>query len=135
MNRHESREQAFIFLFERSFKNETLDEIIESAKTVRELEVSNFAKKLFDGVMSKKDDIDKIINENLRGWKMNRISRVAATILRIATYEIMFVDNIPSSVSIDEAVKIAKIYGTDEDSSFINGILSGINKKLESVNG
>ncbi len=134
MNRHESREQAFAFLFERSFKNETLDEIIESAKSVRELEVSSFAKELFTGVMEKKDIIDKIINESLIGWKMNRISKVAATILRIATYEIMFVDNIPASVSIDEAVKIAKIYGTEEDSSFINGILSGINKKLESVN-
>lgn len=134
MNRHESREQAFAFLFERNFKNETLEEIIESAKCAREIEISDFAKELFAGVMEKKDIIDNIINENLIGWKMNRISKVAVTILRIATYEIMFVENIPASVSIDEAVKIAKIYGTEEDSSFINGILSGIIKKLECVN-
>lgn len=134
MSRHESREQAFCLLFEKDFKDETLEEIIESAQLARDIEVSDFTKEIFNGVIDNKSKINELIEKNLIGWKISRLSKVTLNILRIAIYEILFVKDIPINVSINEAVEISKIYTTEEDTKFINGILSTICKDLETLN-
>lgn len=135
MTRSEQREQAFLLIFERTFKEETLEEILESAELARDLEITDFAKQIFNGVIANQNKIDSLIDSNSVGWKKERLSRVTLSALRLAIYEMLYEDSIPKSVSINEAVEIVKKYGTKEDSSFANGILSGVYKELKSHNG
>lgn len=128
MNRRRSREQAFILLFESSFGLQSKEAIIELAQSIRGEEISNFTKELFEGTIDKKDDIDKSIEYHLQGWKKERLSKVVLSILRLATFEMLYHLNIPIGVSINEAVELAKKYSTKEDAAYINGVLSSINK-------
>lgn len=131
MNRREARDQAFCLLFEKSFKDDSLEEIIESAMLARDIKVSSFAEKVFSGIAQNEQQVDQMIEENIIGWKKNRLSRVAVSVLRVAVYEMLFDDTIPVSVSINEAVDLAKKYGSGDDAAFINGVLGSIAKKLE----
>ena len=131
MNRREAREQAFFLIFEKTFKDEPLEEILEDAMMARDLEIDEFARRVFHGVEDNQHQIDAPIEENVIGWKKNRLSRVAVSVLRIALFEMLFEEEIPVGVSINEAVDLAKKYGTGDDASFINGVLGSVAKKLE----
>lgn len=130
MTRKQAREEAFILIFEKVFNDCSADEILEIAAEARDLEPDEYIKTVFSGVYEKLSEIDSVISENAVGWKIERISKTALCILRLAIYEMMFMEDIPVSVSINEAVEIAKKYATGEDASFINGILSTVAKKL-----
>ncbi len=134
MDRHSSREQAFKFLFENTFGMNLPEETVENAQLAREEKVSAFTKTLFDGVLSNLEKIDKVIDENLMGWKRERISRTALAVLRLAVYEIMFEEDTPNKVAANEAVELSKKYSTKEESAYINGILGTIITKTESAN-
>ena len=82
------------------------------------------------GVFENLNNIDEIISQNAVGWSINRITKIALAILRLSIYEIKYYDEIPASVSINEAVELAKKYATKEDASFINGILSTVVKNV-----
>jgi N utilization substance protein B len=86
-------------------------------------EVGEYAKELYEGVTEHVDEIDEIISSFSNGWKLNRIPKVNLSILRLAVYEINYVESVPRSVAINEAVELAKKYSGKEDASFINGIL------------
>ena len=129
MTRREAREEAFILIFEKQFNLADTNEILEIAAEVRDLKPNTYIKTVFNGVYENVDSIDNIISENAIGWKIGRISKVSLCILRLAIFELKYLDNIPASVSINEAVEIAKKYATGEDASFINGILSTVAKK------
>lgn len=133
MTRSESREQAFILIFEKEFNAEySIDEIIEAAKDAELFETGNFARELSSKTLEKIDELDKIIIANLKGgWKINRISKVSLAILRLAVCEITEFDDIPVSVSINEAVELSKKYASEDDSSFINGLLSSVSKSVK----
>ena len=129
MTRHESRELAFILVFEKGFQDEM--SVIELIENALELELfpenafaENLARKVYDNIT----DIDNIINENLVRWSAKRISRVSRAILRLAVCELMYTD-VPVGVAINEAVEIAK-YATDEDASYVNGVLGAVAKKV-----
>ena len=134
MDRRTSREQTFIFLFESTFDINSPEEIIENAKLAREEKASKFAKNIFCGVLENIKQIDKVIDEHLMGWKRERISRTALTVLRIAIYEIMFEKDTPNKVVANEAVELSKKYSTKEESAYINGILGSIIEKSETAN-
>lgn len=135
MNRREKREQAFLLLFEWMFKNENLEEIIESAQLAREIEIDDFSRDTFNKTIENVEKIDSIIERNIVGWKKERLSKVMVSALRLSTSEMLYYEeDIPKSVSINEAVEIVKKYGTKEDASFVNGILSGVYKELEKKN-
>lgn len=89
-----------------------------------------FAEKLIRGSMEKKADIDSSIEKFAKKWKIDRMAIVDRNIMRIAAYEMLFCPEIPPVVSINEAVEIAKSFGGEESSSFINGILNGIKDSL-----
>lgn len=133
MTRSESREQAFILIFEKEFNAEySIDEIIEAAKDAELFETGNFARELSSKTLEKIDELDEIIIANLKGgWKINRISKVSLAILRLAVCEITEFDDIPISVSINEAVELSKKYASEDDSSFINGLLSSVSKSFK----
>ncbi len=122
---------AFVLLFEKSFSDATLEEILENAGEARELVRDAFAMTLAEGVVAHLAEIDEKLSAASHKWSKERLSRVALAILRLAIYEIVWETDIPVSVSINEAVELAKNYGGDADASFINGVLGGIARQHE----
>lgn len=131
MNRRQSREQAFVFLFESTFGFQNAEEIIEHAGVAREEKLSDFAKNLFKGTLKNQETIDEHIEKNLDGWQKDRLSRTTLSILRLSTYEMIFDKETPASVSINEAVELAKKYSTKKEASYINGVLGSISKGIK----
>lgn len=130
MTRKIAREEAFILVFEKAFNDNSVEEILELANEVRELVPDDYIKTVFSGVFDNLEEIDAIISENAVGWRIERISKTALSVLRLAIYEIKYFDEIPVAVSINEAVELCKKYATKEDASFVNGILATVVKKL-----
>lgn len=130
MKRKQAREEAFILIFEKVFNTESVEDILETALEVRDLEPDDYIKTVFTGVYDNIETLDGIIAENAVGWSISRISKTALSVLRLALFEIKFMDDIPVSVSINEAVELCKKYATKEDASFVNGILSTVAKSL-----
>lgn len=129
MTRKMAREEAFILIFEKVFSKESVEDILDLANEARDLVPDDYIKTVFFGVYEKVDELDGIISENAVGWKIERISKTALCILRLALFEIKYMEDIPLSVSINEAVEICKKYATEADASFVNGILSTVAKK------
>ncbi len=130
MTRKMAREEAFILIFEKVFSKETIEEILELANEARDLVPDDYIKTVFSGVYENVEELDNIISSTAVGWKIERISKTALCVLRLALFEIKFMDDIPLSVSINEAVEICKKYATTEDASFVNGILSTVAKSI-----
>lgn len=132
MTRHEARETAFIVLFEKLFRpDDSIDEIISSAEESEFFEANDYIRNVADKVSEKADDIDALIEKNLVGWTIKRISKVSLAVLRLAVCEILYFDDIPVSVSINEAVEITKKYSTEQDASFVNGVLGSVSKSVD----
>ncbi len=89
-----------------------------------------FAKERLRGVLEHKDELDTTIKRFLKGWKLNRLASVDRNILRLGLYELLKCPDIPAKVAINEAVELAKKFGSDESSSFINGVLDAVYKAL-----
>jgi len=129
MTRREARELAFILLFEKTFTDEPMAAILEAAGEARDVEANAFALTLAEGTAAHLDEADTLISAHSHKWSKGRISRVALSILRLAVFEMLHIDDIPVSVSINEAVELAKKYGGDEDSLFVNGVLGGVARR------
>ncbi len=129
MKRSEAREQAFALTFERTINRDTVSRIIDAVGLSKDVIVDDFAERIAEGAEQHEVEIDAQIEKNIRGWKMNRLSKVSLSLLRLAIYEILFEDEIPVSVSINEAVDLAKKYGSAEDAPFINGVLGSVAKE------
>lgn len=132
ISRYKSREQAFILCFEKIFNDYSITEICEDTLDCRDIEIDSFAIELADGVQGNISQIDELISQNIKkGWKISRISKVSLSILRLAVYEMLYVESVPISVSINEAVELAKKYSSPDDSGFVNGVLGAIAKLLD----
>lgn len=127
MNRRKSREVAMKLLFEMSINKNDFKEIIENFKEESDLDLSDvdmsYVTRVLAGVQNNQEAIDKKIEEHLINWKMYRLAKIDLAILRISTYEIMFEEDIPTKVSINEGIELAKKYSDDKSSTFINGVL------------
>lgn len=128
MKRREAREQAFVLIFERSINHDTTQQIIDAAGLSSDTIIDEFAEKIAVGVEENEDVLNAQIEKNIRGWKMSRLSKVSLALLKLAIYEIMFVKDIPISVSINEAIDLAKKYGGVDDPPFVNGVLGSVAK-------
>ena len=128
MTRRQAREEAFILIFEKAFNDDTVENILEVATETRDLTPNEYIKTVFAGVYEKLSEIDDIISQSSIGWCIKRISKTALCVLRLAIFEIKFMDEIPVAVSINEAVELCKKYATADDASFVNGILSTVAK-------
>lgn len=131
MSRREIREHLFRLMFHKEFhSSEELNEQIRLYfdnldKEPSDEQVSIISKRFAD-VLAKTEEIDILLDEVSKGWRLNRMGKVDLTILRIAVYEMKYDEDIPVGVAINEAVELAKKYGEDHSRSFINGILAKI---------
>lgn len=128
MNRIKQREQAFVLLFQSQFKANDDDDESLALYNEHVEQIGDYAIELFKGVKENTEEIDSIISQYITGWKINRISKVNLSILRIAVYEMKYIDTVPDSVAINEAVELCKTYSGKEDSSFINGVLGSYSR-------
>lgn len=128
MTRREERELAFILVFEKIFNDDlTVGEIIEIALDAELIENDNlFAISLAQMTDEHTKEFDSIISENAVGWRLERLPKVSVAILRLALCEMFYVESIPVKVSANEAVELAKKFGTKDDASFINGVLGKV---------
>ncbi|MCE5195154.1 MAG: transcription antitermination factor NusB [Nitrospiraceae bacterium] len=134
MKRRLSREYVLQFLFQNDFsdKKEAKNSMNQFFSDKQEdTEIIKFAKKIINGTLEKQDEIDDLIKKTTEHWIPDRIAVVDKNIMRSAIYELLFCDDIPAAVTINEAIEIAKKYSTFESASFINGILDKIAKKTK----
>jgi N utilization substance protein B len=128
LTRSEAREQAFMLLFSKSFDDEPIKDTIEDHSEMFVSGVCGYAQSVVTAIEEKESELDEIIKKYLKkGWTLSRISKPSLAILRLAIYEIKYVDKVPDSVAINEAVELAKKYTIDE-SGFVNGILGSFNR-------
>ena len=131
-NKRKSREQAFIILFEKSFNTElSVDEIMDIAVETEVISKDKMTADIVKKAEEHIEEIDAVIERNLKGWSKQRISKVSLALLRMAVCAMKYFDKVPVGVSINEAVEICKVYGSDEDKGFVNGILGSISREKE----
>ena len=131
MKRREQREQIFALLFRVEFNTpEEMDEqvsmYVDEMKEVEPLSEKDeeYIIGKYKKILERIEEIDGILNEASKTWKTSRMSRVDLTVLRLAVYEMKYDDDIPVSVAINEAVELAKRYGSENSPAFINGVLA-----------
>jgi N utilization substance protein B len=131
-SRHQARERALQILFQYDIHGRPglwLDVFWEKNEATDE--VKAFAERLVDGVMEKKKDLDVIIGKYATNWKISRMPIVDRNILRAGVYELLWMDDVPAKVTMNEAIELAKSFGDDDASKFVNGILDQVlNKEL-----
>ena len=128
MTRREIREQVFKMLFRVEFYNqEEMSEQIalceDDACNWKEKDKTYIFEKV-EKISEKLEEIDAKINEVSEGWKTGRMGQVDLTLIRLAVYEMLYEEDVPAKVAINEAVELAKQYGTDNSPSFVNGVLA-----------
>ena len=133
LNRTMAREAVFTLLFETEFKqNESREDIFALSSDTREIERDEYVSSTYFGVCEKLEEIDALINKHAKGWKTSRISRVSRSIIRLCVYELLYCDDIPANVSINEAIELSKSYDDEKAYSFVNGVLNRV-KDSEAV--
>lgn len=138
MSRKLARELTFKVVFSTNFQSEVedIENLIENLVNDNELneEVTSEDRKYIEeisfGVLKNKEKLDEQIEKYLKGWTMDRIGKTDLAILRLAVYEILYRDDIPYKVSINEAVELAKLFCDESSPAFINGVLAGIVNSL-----
>lgn len=130
--RHRARERAIQFLFGLDFTGYTWESALDAfwdANPSRPA-VKAYARQLIEGVCANRAAIDASIAEALHNWTPERVGRVERAILRTALFEIRHVPGVPANVAINEAIELAKRYGSDDATRFVNGVLDRLKKTL-----
>lgn len=138
MTRKEQREATFELLFEREFRlEESAEEIFSLSTENRDIDAikESYIKNTFFGVIEHQDEIDELITEASNGWKVSRLSNATRSAIRLCVYEMKYCDDIPTTVSINEALELVKKFDDPKSRAFTNGVLNGIKEKLEKSNG
>lgn len=126
--RREGRELALQLLYALELNPIKLQDMLQLFRENSNvaMEVRNFAEQLVTGVAANRDAIDKRIVEKSKNWAITRMDKVDLNILRMSVFELMFCADIPRNVTINEAIEVAKKFGTEDSPSFINGMLDEI---------
>ena len=138
MNRKSLREQVFKLLFRMEFNDPAeMEEQVQLFFDSGDLTVTEKDRDYITGkcikIVEKIPEIDSLLDEKLEGWKISRLPKVDLTILRLGTYEILYDNDVPTGVAINEAVELGKKFGEDGSGAFINGVLAGVTGKERSA--
>src|SRR3990167_7791464 len=126
-SRHETRERALQILFQYDIHGKSglwLDEFWKPLTA--DAETKAFAERLVAGVLEKKKDLDALLATYATNWKVSRMPIVDQNILRAGLYELIWIDDVPLNVTLDEAIELAKSFGDEEASKFVNGVLDKV---------
>ncbi len=127
LERHRARRHALQLLYQREVTGEAISHILGNATySLEDGEPSEYGRELALGVETQMNEIDSVIGATSEHWSVGRMPLVDRNILRIATFELMTQDDVPPSVAINEAVELAKVYGGEDSSKFVNGVLGKI---------
>jgi N utilization substance protein B len=129
-SRHGSRRLALQVLFGMDAAGETEDMVWPKfeASFAPPIEAVPFARELVKGVVANRDEIDRRLAGVSRNWRLGRMDRVDRNVLRLGAYELLFGDDVPAKVAINEAVELAKEFGTEHSGAFVNGILDALHR-------
>ena len=134
IKRKEAREIVVGLLFETEFKTEeNSKEIFAISTENRDIPEDEYVREAYFGVCENKEQIDALIGAHSNGWKTHRLTRLSRSIMRLATYEMLFCDDIPYSVSINEAIELTKKFDDPKARAFVNGVLNSVKDELESL--
>ena len=132
LTRKEAREEAFRLLFETEFRaSDSPDEIYALSTDNREVAENAYIKQVYFGVREHLQEIDEMILRHAKGWKPERITPVSRSAIRLCIFEMKYMDDIPSAVSINEAIELVKTYDDPKMRTFVNGVLHGAKVELE----
>ncbi len=139
-NRHLGRIVALQTLYELDFRTEVAEKDLDRQAVLKRnidrysevVDDQEFISSLVEGVLRRQDQLDSVIQPIAPDWPLSQIARIDRAILRIGVYELMFNKSVPSKVVINEAVELAKSFGADNSSKFVNGVLGTAYKQLES---
>ena len=131
--RSEARDAAFTQVFQMSMHEDDMDVILDELLKERpECETNlGYIKQIIDGVSTHKEELEELIKKNLKqGWSVSRISKTSLAIMKLAIFEMKYVEDVPAKVAINEAVELAKRYGEDGEANFVNGLLASVYKEI-----
>lgn len=131
MTRRQMRESAFKLIFEKQFKDDSFEEMLELTADIGDIEVNDAVKALFTGTIEKSDELDEIIAKYSPKRTVSRIPKINLAILRLALFEIIYDKDMPMSVAINEAVELSKKFSQKEDAAFVNGVLGAYARENE----
>lgn len=127
-----ARSQALQLLFQAEANSRAVLEIVDGDYVLSQGPLDDYARRLALGADEMRPDLDAVIAMRSTGWSLGRLNAVDRNLLRLALYEMLCVDEVDLAVTIDECVELAKAYGTDESSRFVNGLLGRVADDLES---
>ncbi|WP_226679939.1 transcription antitermination factor NusB [Sutcliffiella horikoshii] len=130
MKRSESREKALQAIFQMDLSDIAPDEAIANVLEEGE-KPADFLSSIVFGTKEHQEEIDSTLKSHLEKWSLDRLGTVDRTILRMTVFEMMFVEEIPVNVSMNEAIELAKTFGDDKSSGFINAVLSKVKTTIE----
>lgn len=131
LNRTMAREAVFTLLFETEFKqSEAREDIFDLSSENREIEADEYVRRTYFGVCEHLGELDELINRHAKGWKTSRISRVSRSIIRLCVYELLYCDDIPANVSINEAIELCKRFDAESARAFVNGVLNAVKNEI-----
>jgi N utilization substance protein B len=145
MRRRLARELALQSLYQMAMNGvasaHAIEHVIEEAQTDDESQLKQTKdtidpddiKELVEGTITNKERIDELLSDYLKGWQMDRLSRVDREVLRLAAYEMVYRQDVPPKVVVNEAIELAKHFGTEESGKFVNGVLGKMIKELEDI--
>ena len=131
--RSEARDAAFTQVFQMDLHEDDMDVILDELLKARPESEANlgYIRQIIDGVREHEQEIDELIVKNLKkGWTISRISKASHAIMKLAIFEMKYIDDVPAKVAINEAVELAKRYGDDGDPNFVNGLLGSVYKEI-----
>lgn len=136
MGKREQREQVFALLFRVEFNApqdmpEQVRLFLDDSEKMMNDKDASFITGRYEAITARIEELDQVINERMEGWDVTRIGKVELTILRIGVFEILYDEDVPNSVAINEAVELAKKYGQESSGGFVNAILAKFVKQGE----
>lgn len=126
-----ARSQALQLMFQAESRNMQVCDVLATNYLLSEGPLDDFGKRLALGTDELRDKLDALISRVITNWNLNRLLSVDRNILRLALYEMIKVDDVDIAVTINESVNLAKAYGTDESSHFVNGVLGQVARMME----
>ncbi len=132
MSRRSARKQAFLMLYQRDVNESEIEPVLQRWRSYRG-ELDEYALDLVRGVESERADLDARLEEVSVGWPVHRMSVVDRNILRLALYEMLYVEDVPPDVAINEAVELAKGFSGEESPVFVGGVLRGVEESIRPV--